>query len=264
MSDGRGLVYFVHGYSGSSATNCSSTWDSAVRYFTGRGWSRSLIKTVGYYRGDSRCDVSIRHATTGTPIRDLAASLANYIYSHNTSRRQSVDIVAHSMGGLVARVALLGAAEGWSGFPHHKLLVGDVVTLGTPHQGVRCSGSGCPNTTQWRSMAPHSTFMSVLHAPANRLNQSWASGTDWSFVGSDEDGTVSGSSAIDNGDHANHKYRYLNDNDPEVSHSNLRLLSSGTDKLRYWHSYNNVTRETSRGWAPVKTAYNAAYYHGEW
>ena len=70
-------------------------------------------------------------ATNDRPIQDIAADLANYI----DAQGKPVDIVAHSMGGLITRVALLGSAQGWEGFPP-KLDVNNVVTLSTPHRGV--------------------------------------------------------------------------------------------------------------------------------
>ena len=56
-------------------------------------------------------------ATTDRPIQDIARDLAIYIDANYTSRGRPVDIIAHSMGGLVARVALLGSAQGWDGSP---------------------------------------------------------------------------------------------------------------------------------------------------
>lgn len=52
---------------------------------------------------------------------------------------ESIDIVAHSMGGLVARSALHQAVQGSLEWPH---LVGKVVFLGTPHHGAPLERSG--------------------------------------------------------------------------------------------------------------------------
>lgn len=263
-------VYFVHGYDGGSGKNCDDTWGDAVKYFGDHGWSTGSLKTVGYYEGDTACDADVASATTDTRIRDVAANFANYLYDHHTSKGESIDIVAHSMGGLVTRVALLGSAQGWEGFPKAKLKVGDVVTLGTPHQGVTCEddpGDGkddCPNNTQWRSMDPDSEFMKVLHAPKNRLDQSWAADTDWSFASSDQDGTVSGDSAIDKGHHADHKFRYLAGNDPKVTHAGIRTITGGDHNLRYWHASDGKSHDTTNGWAPVEAAFHALNDNGDW
>lgn len=212
------------------------------------------MKTVAYYEHDTNCDVDIGNASKNTRIRTIAAALANRIYSDHTSKGQSVEIVAHSMGGLISRVALLGSAKGWKGFPHTELKVDDIVTLATPHKGI--SDPNKYDSVQWDSMVPGSTFMTVLHEPANRLSKLWASGTDWSFVGSDEDGTVSTNSAIDNNFHADH----------DISHTNIRQLPPGNGKynLRYWHSTEGTPHDTTNGWAPLETAFNALSRDGNW
>ncbi|ASR37556.1 hypothetical protein BAY61_23985 [Prauserella marina] len=263
-------VYFVHGYDGDSKKDCGQTWDRALSYFAKRGWPGDSLKTVGYYKADTNCDVSVSEGTNQTRIKDIAADFANYIYDEHTSKGESIDIVAHSMGGLVTRVALLGSAKGWDGFPQGPLKVGDVATLGTPHQGVICEddqGDGednCPNTTQWLSMDPDSEFMRVLHLPENQLGEQWAAGTDWTLVSSDEDATVSGTSAMDKGHYADHKFRYLPGSKNTVTHSGIRELGSGTYNLRYWHASEGESHDTTNGWAPVKAAYNAVYHDGDW
>lgn len=65
----------------------------------------------------------------------------------------AITIVAHSMGGLVARAALRGARPG---------LIGRIITLGTPHHGtaVACC-FGWPNA---RQMRPGSSWLQELNA----------------------------------------------------------------------------------------------------
>ncbi|MBK1783187.1 esterase/lipase family protein [Prauserella cavernicola] len=257
-------IYFVHGYNDNEASDCSSIWGTALDYFEKQGKSRSSMKTVAYYGGDTNCDVDLGAGTTSTRIKKVAASLANRIYEDHTSKGESVEIVAHSMGGLVSRVAILGSAKGWEGFPPGPLKVSDVVTLATPHKGILDTDKY--DSTQWDSMNPDSYFMEVLHKKENQLDQKWASGTDWSFVGSDEDETVSGSSAIDKGHYADHKFRYLRDADYEISHTAIRKLVPGKDKfnLRYWHASEGESHNTTNGWAPLQTAYNALDRGGDW
>lgn len=257
-------VFFVHGYNDSGGSNCESLWANAIDHFVKQGRSVGSLKTVAYYSGDSKCDVDVGNATTDTRIKHVAAAFANYVYDHHTSKGQSVEIVAHSMGGLVSRVAMLGSAKGWDGFPKGALKVSDVVTLATPHQGIIDPDKY--ESTQWDSMVPGSTFMDVLHEPANRLDQDWAAGTDWSFVGSDEDGTVAADSAIDKGYHVDHKYKYLRDKDYDISHTNIRLLGPGRAKfnLRYWHSSEGEPHNTTNGWSPLETAFNVLDRGGDW
>lgn len=257
-ANGGDPVYLVHGYNDSGNSDCASLWGNATDYFASKGMDKSSIHTVGYYAGDSNCDVDLGDGDTNTRIKDTAVALANHIYDANTSKGQSVDIVAHSMGGLVTRVALLGSAQGWEGFPKAKLEVGDVVTLATPHQGI--TEKSKYDSTQWDSMAPDSKFMEVLQAPENRLDQDWAQGVDWSFVGSDEDKTVSGDAGIDKGRPAQHKYRYKADDKHDLAHTEMRVLVPGDDKynLRYRNASEGESHDTTNGWAPLGTAFNAA------
>ena len=66
---------------------------------------------------------------------------------------QAITIVAHSMGGLIARAALCGARPG---------LIGRIITLGAPHHGTALA---ChfpwPNT---RQMCPGSSWLAQLNA----------------------------------------------------------------------------------------------------
>ena len=116
-------LLLVHGYGDSAAgKDCNgSTWKDALAYYQDAGGrARSSMSTIGYYPGDKgRCDVMIGDgdASNERPIQDISRDLANYIDDAYTSRGLPVDIVAHSMGGLIARVALLGSAQGWAGFP---------------------------------------------------------------------------------------------------------------------------------------------------
>jgi alpha-beta hydrolase superfamily lysophospholipase len=57
-----------------------------------------------------------------------STALAVALHREYTSKRQPVDVIGHSMGGLIARLALLGSAQGWAGFPS-KFDVDNVVTL---------------------------------------------------------------------------------------------------------------------------------------
>ena len=158
-------ILLVHGYGSSSeGKDCNgSTWKSALRAFQDAGGrDRSSLTTVGYYEGDTNCDATIGDgaATNERPIQDIAKDLAQHIDDAYTG---PVNIVAHSMGGLVTRVALLGSAQGWDGFPA-KLDVDDVVTLSTPHQGV--ADGSAHDDEQWSQMRPGSGFLERLHARA--------------------------------------------------------------------------------------------------
>jgi pimeloyl-ACP methyl ester carboxylesterase len=264
-------LLLVHGY-GDSATgkDCNgSTWKNALAYYTDAGGrERSSMSTIGYYPGDKgRCDVMIGggDASNERPIQDIARDLATYIDDAYTSKGKPVDIIAHSMGGLVTRVALLGSAQGWDGFPSKKLNVDNVVTLSTPHRGV--AKPSAHDDEQWRQMAPGSGFIKRLHKQGSDLGDAWANGTDWSLVGSHEDGTVKHGSGIDKGNGADQKYGYQDDPDDsgDVTHTGVRTLF-GQNKydLRYWHaSGDHPPHHTNSGWSPLKTAFQAATKVGD-
>jgi triacylglycerol esterase/lipase EstA (alpha/beta hydrolase family) len=262
-------ILLVHGYGAASeGKDCNgSTWKNALRYYQDAGGrERSSMTTIGYYEGDdpAECDVVIGdgEASNERPIQDIARDLANYIDDAHTSRGESVDIIGHSMGGLISRVALLGSAQGWDGFPS-KLNVDNVVTLSTPHQGV--SNPSANDARQWDQMDPDSGFMQRLHEAG--LGDDWASGTEWSLVGSEEDTTVSYDSGIDKGNYADQKFGYQADSSDsgEVDHSGVRTLYGENQyDLRYWHaSGNHPPHNTNNGWSPLKTAFQAATKIGD-
>jgi hypothetical protein len=72
-----------------------------------------------------------------SPIEYLGCLLAWYIHDVNTAEGTPVDVVAHSMGGLVIRSALAFSFVGNTfGYPTTPLKVRRVVTVGTPHLGI--------------------------------------------------------------------------------------------------------------------------------
>lgn len=264
-------MLLIHGYgSASDGKDCNGiTWESALRYYQDVGGrERSSLTTIGYYEGDdpADCDVIVGagDASNERPIQDIARDLANYIDDAYTSHGQPVDIVAHSMGGLISRVALLGSAQGWAGFPA-KLDVDDVVTLSTPHQGV--ADPSAHDDMQWNQMDPSSGFIDRLHEPGSGLGDEWASGTDWSLVGSEEDTTVNSDSGIDKGNYADQKYAYRDDPDDsgEVGHTGVRTLyGENAYDLRYWHAGgDHAPHDTLEGWSPLKTAFQAVTQRGD-
>ncbi len=113
---------------------------------------------------------------------------------------------------------------------------------------------------QWLQMRPGSGFIQRLHERGSRLADAWADGTEWSLVGSDEDGTVSGDSAIDEGYAADQKFRYRDDpgDSGDVTHAGVRTLSGENAYDLTFGSHH-----TRRGWAPLKAAFQAATNSGD-
>jgi len=213
-------VYFIHGWNLNENTDCASTWGTMMQTF--RTWAlddhlalaQVPFHTVGYYHGDKNCntpiDASGDHSkvpgpqvalagtqphregshTINTPIEHLAYHLAWNIYNTYSSRGQPIDVVAHSMGGLLIRYALAATDRGVAGFPPY-LLVEDVVTLGTPHGGSRAFAGPL---IQVAEMKPGSSLLKSLEKRG--FNPQGMGGTDWTAVGSDDDTVVAADRAV--------------------------------------------------------------------
>jgi pimeloyl-ACP methyl ester carboxylesterase len=195
-------VIFLHGYQGDSTADCRQ-WNDMTSAF--RDWGHTGAFTrLRYYDGDTICDHNVLHHgshsnhyasghtadgghTNETNIRHLGYHLAWYIRSHYSSDGRYVDVVAHSMGGLIARYAIAQSQNGHEDFPAN-VRVEDIVTLGTPHGGGRWNAF-CPScNTQVEQMTAGSDFLVWLE------NNAWEpdgeGGTDWSTFGSDDDNWV--------------------------------------------------------------------------
>lgn len=167
-----------------------------------------------------------------TDIRHVAYHLAWYLYWRYSSQGRNVQLVGHSMGGVIIRYALLATQDkrltvnvpgignmsgpgvnpktGTYVFPPY-LLVHDVVTLGTPHNGSFYWGGATPEV-QAQQLASNSYFNKVLHingAPRGR------DGTVWTPMGSPFDEVVTPGSATDMCCTAVHRVKYDN---PHYNH----------------------------------------------
>jgi pimeloyl-ACP methyl ester carboxylesterase len=216
-------VYFVHGYSpdGKGFNNRNWYWRDALNVFNpafsgplGKGW------TFCYYDLDTECDLKVP-GDQNRSIEAIGADLAWEIYDHFSRFRVSVDIVAHSMGGLVARAALTGVNKGLPTFPPY-LYVEDAITLSTPHGGAPI-GSFCPIAPcprQVEEMQTNSSFLTWLEDTPEG-----ATGTDWTLFGFDDDLTVPAWKAVptDQGNDE-HKVIYFEDQFLPKKDAHMNLL----------------------------------------
>jgi hypothetical protein len=198
-------IVFVHGLSqNNSGVSCSGTWGTAENYLRGSHsvnghnitWTGSL-RTVGYYSNDTSCDLSLMSysshcngyyssgiGTNNESIRHLGCELAWYIYATWSQYGQSVQAVAHSMGGLIVRYALYGTHAHLGGVFPPVLYIQDVVTFSTPHGGVPLGSSliDCGNCAEGQEMTSGSSFMNEMYNSAqNPQGGGW--GTDWTMMG---------------------------------------------------------------------------------
>lgn len=157
----------------------------------GLGGNRgTLLPLAWYLRLHGRRRSYCVHFEGATAIPEMAAALAEFIGAvKDATGEPAVDIVAHSMGGVVARLAI--ADHGLAGS------VRTLVTMGSPHQGT--FPARYANTRCIRDLRPDSPLVTRLRATP------WPDGvrgvTFWSrsdiFVLPPESATVPGARAVE-------------------------------------------------------------------
>ena len=217
---GADTILVIHGYNPDGRIDCFDDGDydgfSQVRqYLKGthdvdgqqRQWGRSSdIRGIGFYKNDSGCTVNLAYRDApncngympdgmnskdiGTPnesIYHISCELAWYIHDEfGTHPGWNIEIVAHSMGGLIIRNAIYQIWKNKAPLVMPSTLGGisDVVTLATPHQGLSAlQGIFAPNpgSRQIQEMKQGSYFMNEMQNSAQ--NPQAARGTDWSLIG---------------------------------------------------------------------------------
>lgn len=204
-------VIMVHGFNRDDSIpggcNGGTTFGTIKSYFSSHGWgSAALLRTVRFYNGDSSssCDVNLHDydhhcrgfydanlGTTSEDIRHLACILAWYIWDNYTSQGIPVKIIAHSMGGVIARQALFDTPY-MAQFPPY-LTVEDVVTAGSPHQGLIAGAAAffCGFCSQVAQMEGYNALTSNLNSSTFRggfgQDPQGNTGTDWTNMASPDD-----------------------------------------------------------------------------
>jgi pimeloyl-ACP methyl ester carboxylesterase len=156
-------VVLVHGFEGLAAKDCRELAPLAQHL---RRSARRTVTVVGYYAGDTHADTTLpgEPATTDTSLDELGDRLARHITAAHAA---PVDIVGHSMGGLVIQAALtrLPAAA-----------VRRIVTLGAPFAGLP-SAIGC-DVQQCLEMQPGSAWLAASRAQGWRVDLAIGSEAD--------------------------------------------------------------------------------------
>jgi hypothetical protein len=285
-------VYFVHGVDGvgTPGTNCGDsilgggTWGSAISRFEARGWTGRHY-SVQFYAGDTNCTAPVIAGDRDTSLGTIGRMLAWQIYDQHSQFGEPVDIVAHSMGGLISRVVVdytqrRLTADGLS-FPPF-VLVEDVATLSTPHNGslsaAACDPGGDPDLRlQCDQMLPGSPFLASLSN-----NPQSAMGTDWTLISSNNDRVVDLPSALalfpgPGYMSPGHLVAYLGEG---YGHSDMTTgVARCCHRVQYWNYHGRPLflddvrpadpigpgdwRTESAG-IPVDWAYNAVRYWSEW
>lgn len=201
-------ILLVHGYDDSvgdcPGRNVSRFWAKTAAALTRRlSMPASDVLAVSYYKCDTR-GVDITGSkrgtdfpttptagsgvprvgyTTQTSIVRLARDLAWFIRNEFSQHGQTVDVLGHSMGGLIIREALRRVQAGARGFPR-RILVRKVLAVSTPHLGRTVT---CARNRQCRQMSPGSSFVNQLQrnpAPHGAGGTKWfAMATRGSLIG---------------------------------------------------------------------------------
>ena len=157
-------IVFLHGWN-----SAGDLWNDMRKYVTapvsegGMGIAADDVMALSYY--DSSSDADSLGFTIDTPIADVAKKAAERIVDFYLQRKQEtgkdlpVDVVCHSMGGLVFRS--IAAYE----YLNNNSIVRRYITLGTPHYGQNASYS-----YEARQMCYGSDFL-------------WEIGSLWHFDG---------------------------------------------------------------------------------
>ena len=133
--DGHRLIVFVHGLGGHRGN-----FVPMQTYFKWMGRSRSV--SVGF---PDRSSIEAMAEHLKRTIEELARD--NQLAADN-----SIDIVAHSMGGIISRLALQD--------PAIAARVHSLVTLATPHHGTQLARY--LDTTKIRALQPRSALLNEL------------------------------------------------------------------------------------------------------
>ncbi|MFC5833292.1 esterase/lipase family protein [Nonomuraea insulae] len=249
-ADGHRVTVMVHGFDREADISCAGAWNSAKKLLNANGWGD--VVTFGYYNKATNCDLRLQ-GTTDTRIQEVGRQFAWTVYYLYSSHDVAIDVVTHSMGGLVAKAAIEGVNRYGVGKPPPDLsgltvdpnnigatkwprdwppflYIEDMVTLATPHQGIGSAVvSACAIThEQCSDMRPGSGFLSWLgKQPASQM------GTDYTFLASSHDDTVSSDSAT-NKRIAHHWALYGSDADGgTLSHTSIRNTSIGDWQASY-------------------------------
>jgi uncharacterized protein (TIGR03437 family) len=107
---------------------------------------------------------SVRQAGTVPPIEELGAAFGRYLDALRYADGQpvpQVDIIAHSMGGLIVRSYLSGKQAGGEFRPPENTRIRRIVFLGTPHFGTPVATLA--NDVQTQQLLPGSNFLWELN-----------------------------------------------------------------------------------------------------
>lgn len=279
-------VYFVHGLDNHDC----NWWNPLIAHLRtgGSGYPARTgpMHRLHMFHGDFNCDIGLQygyplghtwdrhygywpnahtngfdHVNGHTPINHLAYHFAWEVYNRHSQYGRSVDVVAHSMGGLIVRYALTMTQIHNPDFPPY-LRIQDVVTLGTPHSGTAWA-VGCWYAYNWKQceqMRPGSQFMQ--YSWQGVPEPQGVNGTSWTLIGSSWDGIVpdvnSSSGDVNFGGTPGRVLYAHGSNGSTIGHADLVARNVGTET--FCGSYKNPDRGTPN-WTPWP---NGCSLHTPW
>ena len=206
-------------------TNSTRSGDRAARDYLGNVAGFATTDRVGYYTSNAvntdsadtwACDTNLNQLyAAGDPdmsncgalalsgpqssfgtkddrLDRLGCLLAWYIYKKYThpssGQPRAVNVLAHSMGGLMIRDAIARTSAHAAWFPPAPLRVLRVVTVATPHSGIDGSylsfaqGDNTLNGAELDDMTPGSSFFNTLGTGKPQ----GAGGTYWALLGASD------------------------------------------------------------------------------
>jgi hypothetical protein len=232
-------VYLVHGFR-TRGTDCAREWGPTVGAIRAGGGTGPLL-TVALYRNDANCSVSISQGNADVRLRELGRLLAWEVYRRDGAAGRTVDLVAHSMGGLVIRAALTGVARHEPDFPP-LLRVRAAITLATPHAGTNWAQICRLVWNQCRDMVPRSPLLRWLSD-----NPQGTDGTNWTVLATEDDLEVSAASAM--AMNADLKVRYRSRQ--RLGHAAILRAVSGTFAAWTMHRGDPLWRLNEGAPAPI-------------
>ena len=185
-------VVFVHGYGACSDVRAAGMGVLLAQYY----WQHAPLTSlhaVEYYGCDTDGESIVEYGPNAagyypspdnnahkTDARHFSYELAWWLWDNFTSKGKPVDLVGHSMGGLIVTYALQRVAAHDPMFPKY-LTVPSVVTISSPFNGA--PGFTCPATdVECNEMLPGSQFTGQLEA-AGAVQPGSGTTTRWSLFG---------------------------------------------------------------------------------
>jgi hypothetical protein len=210
-------VLLLHGWNGNSSQDCNSgsEWGTLENFLPNYGITHHV--SLGFYNADYDCnnyiqgesyhctgwyDSGSNDGTVNEDIRHTSCELAWFIWDNYTQYGHYVEVIAHSMGGILIRQAMTDT-QFFTALPPY-LEITDVATAETPHQGIlsvsawaavfsaNCA-SPCVEVTQMEDTNP---IMVNLNSTSAYCNLGWcgfgrnpqgSGGTDWTNISSQND-----------------------------------------------------------------------------